>query len=257
MRLLPCSKRSRTDKEMQGPDGDMADSLSDAKADFRYSEAALCRKNVAESIAMKYPKRRAVRWGHKYGVPQARCGDDSPHCSSLCMQTTSKETFVHIPTAFTRRITAAWGRGLRHSLCALGMAGALWGGAGAAHAQSDTSLVLSALPLASMVAVASQGGASEDVLAAPLLVSGVGASLLVEGVDASAHGVVYVVKNVATGASAVLEVSGNAVGAASVGVGTVIQSSAIGAGVVLSAAGKVLAFIPNAVGKALMHNERL
>jgi hypothetical protein len=88
-------------------------------------------------------------------------------------------------------------------------------------------------------------------------VSGVGASLLVEGVEASAHGVVYVVKNVATGASAVLEVSGNAVGAASVGVGTVIQSSAIGAGVVLSAAGKVLAFIPNEMGKALLHNERL
>lgn len=193
---------------------------------------------------------------HKYRVPLVQTGDDSPHCSSHCVQTTFKETFVNQPTTFTRRITAAWGRGLRHSLCALGMAGALWG-AGTAHAQSDTSLVLSALPLASMVAVASQGGASDEVLAAPLLVSGVGASLLVESVEASANGVVYVVKNVATGASAVLEVSGNAAGAASVGVGTVVQSSAIGAGVILSAAGKVLAYIPNAVGKALMHNERL
>ena len=193
---------------------------------------------------------------HKYRVPMAQSGDDSPHCSSHCVQTTFKETFVNQPTTFTRHIPTAWGRGLRRSLCALGMVGALWG-AVPAHAQSDTSLVLSALPLASMVAVASQGGASDEVLAAPLLVSGVGASLLVESVEASANGVVYVVKNVATGASAVLEVSGNAAGAASVGVGTVVQSSAIGAGVILSAAGKVLAYIPNAVGKALMHNERL
>lgn len=155
-----------------------------------------------------------------------------------------------------RRMAAVWMRGLRHSLCALGMCGALWS-AGPAQAQSDTSLMLSALPLASMVAVASQGGNSEEVLVAPLLVSGVGASLLVESVQASGRGVVYVVKNVATGASAVFEVSGNAVGAASVGVGTVVHSSAIGAGVILSAAGQVLAFIPNAVGKALMHNERL
>lgn len=162
---------------------------------------------------------------------------------------------MNTTTTLAQSTPSSFGRPVRHSLCALGMVGAMWGSA--VHAQSDTSLVLSALPLASMVAVASQGGASEDVLAAPLLVSGVGASLLVESVGASANGVVYVVKNVATGASATLEVSGNAAGAVSVGVGTVIESSAIGAGVILSAAGKVLAYIPNAVGKALMHNERL
>ena len=40
-------------------------------------------------------------------------------------------------------------------------------------------------------------------------------------------------------------------------VGTVLTCSVIGAGVVISAAGKVLAFIPNEMGKALLHNERL
>jgi hypothetical protein len=40
-------------------------------------------------------------------------------------------------------------------------------------------------------------------------------------------------------------------------VGTVVQTSATAAGVILSTAGKVLAFIPNEIGKALMHNERL
>ena len=67
----------------------------------------------------------------------------------------------------------------------------------------------------------------------------------------------YVLKNVADGTSAVVKVSGQAAGALSVGVGTVVQTSVIGAGVILSAAGKVLAFIPNEIGKALMHNERL
>ena len=33
--------------------------------------------------------------------------------------------------------------------------------------------------------------------------------------------------------------------------------SAIGTGIVLSAAGEVLAFIPNAMGQALLHNERV
>lgn len=146
---------------------------------------------------------------------------------------------------------------LRHSLCAIGLVGALWCMGTTAHAQSETSLALSTLPLASMVGVAASGGNSEEVMLAPLLVSGLGASLIVESVQASANGVVYVFKNLANGASAVLEVSGNAVGAVSVGVGTVVQSSAISAGVILVAAGQVLAFIPNAVGRALLHNERL
>ena len=42
-----------------------------------------------------------------------------------------------------------------------------------------------------------------------------------------------------------------------VGVGTVVAVSVIGAGVVLSAAGEVLCFIPNELGRALLHNERI
>ena len=41
------------------------------------------------------------------------------------------------------------------------------------------------------------------------------------------------------------------------GVGTVVACSVIGTGVVLSAAGQVLAFVPNALGQALLHNERV
>lgn len=146
-------------------------------------------------------------------------------------------------------------RPLRNGLCALGMACALLGG-GSAYAQSEASLVLSALPVASVVAAAS-GGGSEHVVAIPLFLSAAGASVVIEAVESSAEGVSYVLKNVADGTSAVVKVSGQAAGALSVGVGTVVQTSVIGAGVILSAAGKVLAFIPNEIGKALMHNERL
>lgn len=146
-------------------------------------------------------------------------------------------------------------RPLRNGLCALGMACAFLG-AGSAYAQSEASLVLSALPVASVVAAAS-GGASEEVVAVPLFLSVAGASVVVEAVESTAEGVSYVLKNVADGASAVVKVSGQAAGALSVGVGTVVETSAIGAGVILSTAGKVLAFIPNEIGKTLMHNERL
>ena len=146
-------------------------------------------------------------------------------------------------------------RTLRHGLCAFGVACALLGG-GAAQARSEASLVLSTLPVASVVAAATSG-ASETVVAIPLFLSAAGAYVVVVAVEPSADGVSYVLKNMADGASAVVKVSGQAAGALSVGVGTVVQTSAIGAGVILSTAGKVLAFIPNEIGKALMHNERL
>ena len=120
----------------------------------------------------------------------------------------------------------------------MGMACALWG-AGSAQAQSETSLALPALPVASVVAAAASIGNAQEAVAVPLFLSAGGMSLVVAGVEASAKGVKSVLKNTADGVSAVVE------------------SSAIGAGVILSTAGKVLAFIPNEIGKALLHSERL
>lgn len=147
-------------------------------------------------------------------------------------------------------------RPLRNSLCALGMACALLGG-GSAYAQSETSVVLSALPVASVVGGLASGGQSENIVAVPVFLSLAGAFAVVEAVESSADGVSYVLKSMADGASAVVKVSGQAAGALSVGVGMVVETSVNGAGVILSAAGKVLAFIPNEIGKTLMHNERL
>ena len=54
-----------------------------------------------------------------------------------------------------------------------------------------------------------------------------------------------------------VNVLGHAVHGSAVVAGTVVTVSVIGTGVVLSAAGEVLAFVPNAIGRALLYNERL
>jgi hypothetical protein len=132
-------------------------------------------------------------------------------------------------------------------------------GAGAsfeARAQSGASALstLSALPLASVVVA---GSAAGSVVALPLVLSGAGAVLVVKAVEASARGTVYVLERASDGARTSIEIAGKGVGAASLAVGTVVTVSVISAGVLLSAAGQALAFIPNELGRALLHNERL
>lgn len=131
-----------------------------------------------------------------------------------------------------------------------------------ARAQSEASLVLSALPVASVVgagaAVAGSavaGAAAVSAVPAALAVSG--AVLVVKAVEVSARGTVIVLERASDGARVSLELSGRAASGVVAGVGTAVAVSVIGAGVVLSAAGEVLCFIPNELGRALLHNERL
>ena len=94
-------------------------------------------------------------------------------------------------------------------------------------------------------------------VAAPVLLSTAGTLLVVKGVQASAQGTVFVLERAADGAQASVEVAGRAAAGSAVAVGTVVTVSVIGAGVLLSAGGEVIAFIPNKVGRALLHHERL
>lgn len=149
-----------------------------------------------------------------------------------------------------------WLKAVRTQVFAVGVVIGMACGTAPALAQSDASLALSALPLASAVAGASLDGA-QGAVGLPLALSQGGGQLVVKAVNASANGTGYVLERVSDGAMATVNLSANAVGAVSVGVGTVVESSAMGAGVILSVAGEVLAFIPNAVGEALLHNERL
>lgn len=127
-----------------------------------------------------------------------------------------------------------------------------------ALAQSEASLVLSALPVASVVV--SGAGASAAVgavVALPVAFSTAGAVLVVKAVESTARGTVYVLERASDGARASVELAGKAVQGASIAAGTVVTVSVIGAGVVLSALGEAIAFIPNELGRSLMHNERL
>ncbi|RZL64141.1 MAG: hypothetical protein EOP81_09790 [Variovorax sp.] len=138
---------------------------------------------------------------------------------------------------------------------------AAWGGAMLplqAHAQSDASVALSLLPVASAVgAVSVAGAASGAVVAVPVALSVGGAVLTVVAVEASVDGVTYLLERASDGARASVKLAGGVAQGASIGIGSAVTVSVIGSGVVLSAAGEVLAFVPNALGRTLLHNERL
>jgi hypothetical protein len=129
---------------------------------------------------------------------------------------------------------------------------------GPVRAQSEASLVLSALPVASVVGAGSAvAGSAAAVSVVPAALAVSGAVLVVKAVEVSARGTVIVLERASDGARASVELSGRAASGVVAGVGTVVAVSVIGAGVLLSAAGEVLCFIPNELGRALLHNERL
>ena len=134
--------------------------------------------------------------------------------------------------------------------------------AGPARAQSEASLMLSALPVASVVGTASTAAGSVAVAGAavsavPVAFSVVGASLVIKAVEVTASGTVYLLERASDGAQASVRVAGQVASGVMMGVGTVVAVSAIGTGLLLSRAGEVLAFIPNELGRALLHNERI
>ncbi len=112
----------------------------------------------------------------------------------------------------------------------------------AARAQSDASAAsgLSLLPVAVSVA-------------APVVVLVGGAMLTVASVQASATGTVWVLERASDGVRMSLHFAGHV----SAAVGAAIIVTAVSTGYVLSAAGSALAFIPNELGRALLHNERI
>ena len=134
-------------------------------------------------------------------------------------------------------------RFVRSLVAAAALAAALAGPVRAHPTPSDAS-ALSLLPVAVSVA------------APALLISG-GAVLTVVAVEASAEGTVWILERASDGARASITLSAMAAGGLSVAAGTAITVSAFSAGWVLSAAGKALAYIPNAIGEALLYNERI
>lgn len=114
----------------------------------------------------------------------------------------------------------------------------------AAHPNASDASALSMLPIAVSVA-------------APVTVLSAGAVLTVVAVEATSAGTVWVLERASDGARASVTLSAQAAGGLSVAAGTAVVVTAFSAGWVLSAAGKALAYIPNEIGAALLHNERL
>lgn len=122
-------------------------------------------------------------------------------------------------------------------------------------AQSEAVLSgLSALPVASVV-VASEAGTG--AIEASAVMSGAGVMLVVKAVESTARGTVYVLERASDGVRFSVEIAGRALGTVSVAAGAVVTTSVIGAGIILSVAGEAIAFIPNELGRALLHNQRL
>ena len=114
------------------------------------------------------------------------------------------------------------------------------------------------LPVASVVGLAgSAAGGAVALSALPVALAASGAVLVVKAVTVSAQGTVIVLERASDGAQASVELVGRAAASVAVGVGTAVAVSMIGTGVLLSAAGEVLCFIPNELGRALLHNERI
>lgn len=135
------------------------------------------------------------------------------------------------------------------SLC-LALACGIGGPAARAQDLSAAS-ALSALPLASIAAGASA------VVAVPVALTVSGAVLVVKAVESTARGTVYVLERASDGARASVEISGRGARAVSLVSGTAVVVTVVGAGLLLSAAGEAIAFIPNALGQALLHDERV
>lgn len=111
-----------------------------------------------------------------------------------------------------------------------------------ARAQSEMSELsaLSLLPVAVSVA-------------APVAVLSAGAVLTVKAVEVSGRGTVWIVERASDGARTSIRFTGQAVAVA----GTAVLVTALSTGWVLSAAGAAIAFVPNELGRALLHDERI
>lgn len=127
-----------------------------------------------------------------------------------------------------------------------------------AHAQlnpSEMSAALSVAPIVLSVGAVSATGAALSAVPAGILSAGV--ALTVVSVEVVGGATVWVLERASDGARISLKTTGKLAVSAFVNTGIAVTVSVVGAGTVLSAAGQVIAFIPNEIGKALLHNEQV
>lgn len=132
----------------------------------------------------------------------------------------------------------------------------------ASHAQTGASTAASAVSAIPMAVVVSAGMAANSTakdastlgLSVPVALAVAGERLIVDMASSTAKGVSYGLRRASDGATVSIEIAGVTAGKASLAVGSVVTVVAITGGVILSAAGEAIAFVPNKVGKTLLHN---
>jgi len=112
------------------------------------------------------------------------------------------------------------------------------------QAQSTDASAISMLPVAVSVA-------------APVSLFSAGVVLTVVAVESTARGTVWVLQRASDGARVSVRFAGKVLAGAALSAGAAVVISVVGSGYVLSAAGQAIAFIPNEIGAALLHNEKI
>ena len=80
--------------------------------------------------------------------------------------------------------------------------------------------------------------------------------LSVTGVKTVGNVSVITLRGLAGGVEASVQVSSKAIEGSAIGIGVVLQSTVSATGVLLVSAGKALMFVPNEIGKSLLHHSR-
>ncbi|MCE4555779.1 hypothetical protein [Pelomonas cellulosilytica] len=120
---------------------------------------------------------------------------------------------------------------------------------------SEASTALSLAPVALSVGAVSATGVA--LSAVPVGLFSAGVTLTVVSVEVVGGATVWVLERASDGARLSVKVAGKLAEGVVISAGAAVTVSVIGTGAVLSAAGEVIAFIPNEIGKALLHNERV
>jgi hypothetical protein len=84
-----------------------------------------------------------------------------------------------------------------------------------------------------------------------------GGAMVVASIEVVGDASVVVLKGAADGVSASVRLSGEAAHQASLVAGASVEVVAISTGYILVTAGRVLAFVPNELGRALLHSSRV
>ncbi|WP_146171862.1 hypothetical protein [Pseudoduganella armeniaca] len=92
------------------------------------------------------------------------------------------------------------------------------------------------------------------VVLGSIVAVGAGGSVVVESVKTVGDGIEVVLRTVADASRATVRLSGQGARQLSIGASTALDVVATSTGHMLVASGKVLAFIPNELGKALLHH---